>query len=74
MPKLNLLMLNYEFPPIGGGGGNAHLQLLHEYAGNGQLTIDVLTSAPEPGFYKEISPFTKWAYTKRACTFGGRWR
>ncbi|HUT29816.1 MAG TPA: glycosyltransferase family 4 protein [Sedimentisphaerales bacterium] len=46
-------MLNYEFPPIGGGAGHAHLCLLKEYAGNDQLTIDVLTSAPEPGFYKE---------------------
>jgi glycosyltransferase involved in cell wall biosynthesis len=46
-------MLNYEFPPIGGGAGHAHLCLLREYAGNGQLTIDVLTSAPGPGFFEE---------------------
>lgn len=53
MAKLNLLMLNYEFPPIGGGAGNAHLSLLKQYAHNSQLKIDVLTSAPNPGFYKE---------------------
>lgn len=46
-------MLNYEFPPIGGGAAHAHLCLLKEYAGNSELTIDVLTSAPEPGFYKQ---------------------
>jgi len=51
--KMNLLMLNYEFPPIGGGAGNAHLYLLKEYAGYRNLTIDVLTSAPKPGFLKE---------------------
>ena len=53
MTKLNLLMLNYEFPPIGGGGGNAHLQLLKQFAGNEQLKVDVLTSAPKPGLVTE---------------------
>ncbi len=53
MGKLNLLMLNYEFPPIGGGAANAHLHLLKEYAGNGELSVDVLTSGPEPGFFRE---------------------
>ena len=53
MANLRLLMLNYEFPPIGGGGGQAHLSLLHQYAGMGDLAVDVLTSAPEPGFKVE---------------------
>ena len=53
MSKLNLLMLNYEFPPIGGGAGNAHLSLLRQYADNSDLRIDVLTSAPKPGFFTE---------------------
>lgn len=53
VPRLNLLMLNYEFPPIGGGAGDAHLCLLKEYAGLNALTIDVLTSAPKPGFTVE---------------------
>jgi glycosyltransferase involved in cell wall biosynthesis len=46
-------MLNYEFPPIGGGAANAHLSLLRQYAGNSELNVDVLTSAPKPGFSKE---------------------
>ena len=46
-------MLNYEFPPIGGGAANAHRCLLQQYAGNTGLTIDVLTSAPKPGLLKE---------------------
>jgi len=50
---MNVLMLNYEFPPIGGGAGKAHLCMLKEFAGNSSLVIDVLTSAPRPGFTVE---------------------
>lgn len=46
-------MLNYEFPPIGGGGGQAHRSLLKEFAGRRDLAVDVLTSAPKPGFSTE---------------------
>jgi len=46
-------MLNYEFPPIGGGAANAHRCLLQQYAGSSDLKVDVLTSAPRPGFFKE---------------------
>jgi len=46
-------MLNYEFPPIGGGAGKAHLYMLDEYRSREDLRIDVLTSAPNPGFSKE---------------------
>lgn len=52
MAKLNLLMLNYEFPPIGGGAANAHLSILKQYVQKPDLKIDVLTSAPKRGFYK----------------------
>ncbi|MFH1613709.1 MAG: glycosyltransferase family 4 protein [Planctomycetota bacterium] len=47
---MKILMANYEFPPIGGGAGNAHLCLLKEYACIDDLEVDVLTSAPKPGF------------------------
>ncbi|MBN2182688.1 MAG: glycosyltransferase family 4 protein [Sedimentisphaerales bacterium] len=53
MSRLNLLMLNYEFPPIGGGAANAHLCLLKQYTNHDELKIDVLTSAPQPGFASE---------------------
>jgi glycosyltransferase involved in cell wall biosynthesis len=46
-------MLNYEFPPIGGGAGNAHYCILKEYAKMSDLKIDVLTSAAKPGFIEE---------------------
>ena len=50
---MNVLMLNYEFPPIGGGAGKAHLCLLNQYADNSGLKVDVLTSAPKPGFTRQ---------------------
>ena len=46
-------MANYEFPPIGGGAGKANLCLLKQYADRDDLMIDVLTSAPKPGFTTE---------------------
>jgi len=51
---IRLLMLNFEFPPIGGGAANAHYYLLKEFADSKDLTIDVLTSAPGPGFFKDV--------------------
>jgi glycosyltransferase involved in cell wall biosynthesis len=47
---MNILMINYEFPPIGGGAGQAHLAILRQYAGKADLKVDVLASAPKPGF------------------------
>jgi glycosyltransferase involved in cell wall biosynthesis len=50
---MKILMLNYEFPPIGGGGGQAHQSLVQQYAGRPGLEVDVLTSAPQPEFFTE---------------------
>jgi glycosyltransferase involved in cell wall biosynthesis len=50
---MKILMANYEFPPIGGGAGKANLCLLKQYADRDELVIDVLTSAPKPGFTTE---------------------
>jgi glycosyltransferase involved in cell wall biosynthesis len=50
---MKILMLNYEFPPIGGGAGHAHQCLLSEYARNKNLQVDVLTSGCGPGLVKE---------------------
>ena len=50
---MRVILLNYEFPPIGGGAGKASLCLLNEFAGNQELEIDVLTSKPEPGLTVE---------------------
>ena len=53
---MKILMLNYEYPPIGGGAGNAFRHLLMEYAKRNDLSIDVLTAAPEPN--NSIEPFS----------------
>src|SRR3972149_1140603 len=50
---MKVLMLNYEFPPIGGGAANAHLAMLKEYTKFDDLKIDVLTSTFQPGFFEE---------------------
>ena len=50
---MKILMSNYEFPPIGGGAGRANLNILRQFADNDQLSIDLVTSAPEPGFTVE---------------------
>ncbi len=45
-PKpLKVLMLNYEFPPLGGGAGNANYYLLKEFARYPELKIDLVTSS-----------------------------
>jgi len=38
-------MLNYEFPPLGGGAGNATFYLLKEFAKNKDIVIDLVTSS-----------------------------
>lgn len=53
MAKLKILMSNYEFPPIGGGAAKANLCILKQYAQNPDLKVDLLTSAPKPGFIRE---------------------
>jgi glycosyltransferase involved in cell wall biosynthesis len=46
-------MLNFEFPPIGGGAGYALLALLKQYADRDYMKVDVLTSSPKPGTFAE---------------------
>ncbi|MBN3037811.1 MAG: glycosyltransferase family 4 protein [Candidatus Omnitrophica bacterium] len=42
---IKILMLNYEFPPLGGGAGNANLYLLKEFSKYEDVHIDLVTSA-----------------------------
>ena len=44
---LRILMINYEYPPFGGGTGLACSQLLDELAGFPALEIELVTSGPE---------------------------
>ena len=40
---MRVLMLNYEFPPLGGGAANANYYMLKEFAGVKDLQVDVVT-------------------------------
>ncbi|PLX84056.1 MAG: glycosyltransferase family 4 protein, partial [Desulfuromonas sp.] len=41
---MRVLFLNYEFPPIGGGGANANAYLFRAFAKSPKLQIDCVTS------------------------------
>jgi len=42
---MRILFFNYEFPPLGGGAGNASHYLLREYAKNPDIKVDFITSS-----------------------------
>jgi len=46
--KLKILMLNHEYPPIGGGGGYAGRNILRQFAGRSDIELDVVVSRPRP--------------------------
>ena len=43
--EINLLMLNYEYPPLGGGAGNASYYLLKEISKCPRIKIDLVTTS-----------------------------
>lgn len=45
---MKILMLNYEYPPLGGGAGIAMSNMLDEFAGSKELSIDLITSSTGP--------------------------
>lgn len=53
---MRILILNYEFPPLGGGAGNATYYLLKEFSKYKDLEIDLITSSTN-GF--KIKKFSK---------------
>ncbi|MFA6197905.1 MAG: glycosyltransferase family 4 protein [Patescibacteria group bacterium] len=48
-------MLNYEYPPLGGGAGNATLYLLKEFCRQNDFFIDLVTSSPDQSYVKSLS-------------------
>ena len=49
---MRVLMLNYEYPPLGGGGSNACKYILKEFAKK-NLEVDLVTSSPSNKFETE---------------------
>ena len=44
---MRVLILNYEYPPLGGGAANAMFHIVREFASRGRPAIDIVTSAPD---------------------------
>lgn len=42
---MRILFFNYEFPPLGGGAGNASYYLLREYSKTPNIQVDFITSS-----------------------------
>lgn len=49
---MRVLFLNYEYPPLGGGAGNATEYLLKEYAKVPDLEVHLVTSSVDAEFHK----------------------
>ncbi|MHA1677504.1 MAG: glycosyltransferase family 4 protein [Promethearchaeota archaeon] len=48
-------MLNYEFPPLGGGAANANYYLLKEFTKKKNISIDLITSSPNKSKVEHFS-------------------
>jgi glycosyltransferase involved in cell wall biosynthesis len=50
---MKILFFNYEYPPLGGGAGNATFYLLKEYAKISDLEVDLVTSSSDNEYHLE---------------------
>jgi len=50
---MKILFLNYEYPPLGGGAGNATSYLLKEFAKIPDLKVDLVTSSIDKKYHLE---------------------
>ena len=51
--RMKILMLNYEYPPLGGGAANATYYLLREFGKRDDLSVDLVTSSADDSFSEE---------------------
>ena len=56
---MRILMLNYEFPPLGGGAANANYYMLKEFAKVKDLEVDLITSSANNKFEAVWRMFTR---------------
>ncbi|MFH1509275.1 MAG: glycosyltransferase family 4 protein [bacterium] len=59
---MKILVLNYEFPPLGGGAGNATYYLLKEFSKIKNLEIDLVTSSVNESKVENFSDKIKVHY------------
>lgn len=59
---MKILMLNYEFPPLGGGAGNATEYLLKEFSKTNEVKIDLVTSSTDKYHEEKMSKNIKIFY------------
>ncbi|MEW5784943.1 MAG: glycosyltransferase family 4 protein [Bacillota bacterium] len=59
---MKILMLNYEFPPLGGGAGNANYYILKELSRYPDLEIDLITSSAGKYRYEQFAEKIKVHY------------
>lgn len=50
---MKILMLNYEYPPLGGGAANATYYLLREFGRRSDLSVDLVTSSASGSFSED---------------------
>ncbi len=50
---MRILILNYEYPPLGGGAGNATFYLLREFSKIPDLYVDLVTSSADKKYHLE---------------------
>ncbi|EKE25801.1 MAG: glycosyl transferase group 1 protein [uncultured bacterium] len=48
---MKILFFNYEFPPLGGGAGNASYYILNEYAKNPNVEVDFVTASVDEQYH-----------------------
>lgn len=60
--KMKILMLNNEFPPLGGGTGTVNQAILNQLSDSPDLEIDLITSSPNNVYESE-------AFSKRIDIF-----
>ena len=72
MMRMRILMLNYEYPPLGGGGSNACKYIMKEFAKK-NLEVDLVTYSPANTFETEKmgSTFYKKFSARPIHVFGG---
>ena len=56
MITMNILILNYEYPPLGGGAGVATEALVKEFAKFDNLAIDIITSSTDTFRSESVTP------------------